>query len=112
VILAPAVATPLGLMLHELSTNAAKHGALGNSGGSARLNWETRDLEGGARVLRLVWSESGGPPVTAPKKAGAGFQLIDHGIADLKITREFKPEGLVCILTAPLVAAPAISKRI
>ena len=42
-----------------------------------------------------------------------GLGLITEPLlADLKITREFRPEGLVCTLTAPLVAAPAISKRI
>ena len=110
VILAPALATPLGLVLHELCTNAAKYGALRSAKGSVRLNWETRDLEGDVRVLRLVWSERGGPRVTPPKTLGTGFQLIDHGIADVKVTRDFKPEGLVCTLTVPLILPPATTE--
>jgi len=104
------VVTPLGLVLHELCTNAVKYGALRSDKGSVRLTWETRDLEGDVRVLRLVWSERGGPRVTPPKTLGAGFQLIDHAIADVNVTRDFKPEGLVCTLTVPLILPPATTE--
>ncbi len=104
VILQPGIATPLGLMLHELATNAAKYGALSLPGGQVRLNWETRDLEGGVRVLELTWTERGGPPVKQPKSLGASL-LMDHAIADARVTRDFKPEGLVCAVSVPLSAA-------
>ena len=64
------------------------------AGGSVRLNWETRDLQGGVRVLRLTWIEQGAPPITKPQRLGTGSQLIDHSIADMEVVREFKSEGL------------------
>ena len=105
VILPPAIATPLGLVLHELATNAAKHGALKGPAGHIKLSWETRDLEGGMRVLLLNWAESGGPEVKQPSKSGAGSELIVHGLADAEVTREFRPEGLVCSIKVPLMTA-------
>src|SRR5204862_4661633 len=65
---------PLGLALHELATNASKYGALSVPGGSVALLWTVGEGEG--RLLRMVWRERGGPPVTAPTRAGMGTQLL------------------------------------
>jgi two-component system CheB/CheR fusion protein len=105
VILPPTIATPLGLVLHELATNAAKHGALKNPTGTVGVGWQTRDLNDNVRILELTWTERGGPPVKEPHKLGSGYVLIENGIAGAKVTRDFKPGGLVCSLSIPLMLA-------
>jgi PAS domain S-box-containing protein len=70
--LAPAAVQALSMTLHELATNAAKHGALSVPDGRLRLSWEI--AEG---LLRMRWSEEGGPPIAAPpKRQGFGSSLI------------------------------------
>ncbi|MCA1440452.1 PAS domain-containing protein [Ensifer sp. IC4062] len=65
----------LSLILHELATNAIKHGALSVPEGQIRLRWELE--EASPRHLRLIWQESGGPPVVPPVSPGFGTQLIE-----------------------------------
>jgi len=69
--LKPAAAQSLGLVVHELATNAAKYGALSRPGGRVELNWRQD-----AGRLRIDWRESGGPPVTPPSSSGFGSALI------------------------------------
>ena len=65
---------PLALVLHELTTNAAKHGALSATGGRLDVRWSV-DRNG---TLQLVWEESGGPPLAAPPDhRGFGLKLIE-----------------------------------
>jgi two-component sensor histidine kinase len=86
----------LALVLHELATNAVKHGALSAPGGRVRVGWEVEET-GGVRRLRLRWEERGGPPVGPPAARGFGTTLVGHvaarelgGPAELT----FAPEGL------------------
>ncbi len=65
----------LGLALHELGTNAIKHGALSHPDGEVRISWSVRDAEGGRRV-ELCWIERGGPPVRPPERQGFGTRLL------------------------------------
>ncbi len=69
--LKPAAAQSLGLVIHELATNAAKYGALSLPGGQIEVHWR----QDGGR-LSIDWSESGGPPVTPPTSSGFGSALI------------------------------------
>ncbi len=97
--LPPRVALALGMVLHELCTNAAKHGALSVIEGRVALTWEVGASENGAHRLHLVWRESGGPPVTPPMRRGFGSRLIERGLAaelggHARI--DFPPEGVVC----------------
>ncbi|ODT79272.1 MAG: hypothetical protein ABS76_20650 [Pelagibacterium sp. SCN 64-44] len=62
----------LALVLHELATNAAKHGALSVPGGHLAVNWS----EDAADNLVIEWTESGGPPVAAPPRRGFGTRLL------------------------------------
>jgi two-component system CheB/CheR fusion protein len=98
------LATPFGLVLHELATNAAKHGALSSPGGGVSLRWSmaTRNK---TPTLTVVWSESGGPPVQPPKKSGFGGVLIENGLPQAVVRREFRPEGLVCTMEIPVPEA-------
>ncbi len=66
----------MALVLHELSTNAAKYGALSAAGGRLEIGWDLSDV--GACTLR--WSENGGPPVRPPSRRGFGSILIDRSI--------------------------------
>jgi two-component system CheB/CheR fusion protein len=65
IVLPADLATPFGLVLHELATNAVKHGSLSRNGGSANLGWMLRDGQS-PPVLTMVWREAGGLPVVAP----------------------------------------------
>jgi two-component system, chemotaxis family, CheB/CheR fusion protein len=100
-LLPAAVATPFSLLLHELATNAAKYGALNTPSGRVNLVWQTVDREAGL-VLEVVWSEEGGPPVTRPQTAGFGSYLIEYGLGDACVHRDFRPEGFVCKIELPL----------
>ncbi|MCW2314505.1 two-component system CheB/CheR fusion protein [Rhodoblastus acidophilus] len=105
VILSPALATPLGLAIHELGTNAAKHGALSAPEGRVLLSWRASDLSDGLRMLELTWKEQGGPPVREPSRRGSGLRLIERSISEARVEMEFRPEGLVCCIVAPLSEA-------
>src|SRR5262249_53844388 len=67
----------LGLVLHELATNARKHGALSVATGRLAVKWEVR-TNGDGKQLRLEWKESGGPSVAAPRRRGFGSTLIER----------------------------------
>lgn len=71
--LQPQARQPLALVLHELGTNALKHGALSQPGGRVDLRWT---IEQQGAVAQLLWTESGGPPVVAPSRKGMGSSLL------------------------------------
>jgi two-component system CheB/CheR fusion protein len=99
------LATPFGLILHELATNAAKHGSLSRPDGSVHLSW-TLGSRNGEPALTLVWREKGGsPPAKRPAAPGFGSSLIDRAIPNATINQEFSPDGLICTIEAPLKEA-------
>jgi len=103
---------PLCLILHELATNAVKHGALSVPAGRVRVGWRNDQDEeparGGGRRLRLRWEEQGGPeirPSAAVGYQGFGTRLVAfaaahelHGRAELT----FAPEGLQAEIAFPI----------
>jgi len=94
----------LALALHELSTNAAKYGALSSPGGTVEIGWSVV-AGGGEPVVRLVWRESGGPAVAPPRREGFGTRLIGRALAETvggTAVLEYPPGGLVCRIEAPL----------
>lgn len=98
--LEPKTAVALALAMHELATNAVKYGALSSTIGRVDIDWTTK---GG--LLRLVWRETGGPPVVAPERKGFGARLLEQGLAaELagRVSLDFRPEGLVCEIEALL----------
>ena len=102
--LPPKTAIALALAFHELATNAAKYGALSTPGGRVQLSWSVTGPDG-SRRLSLQWRESGGPPVQPPKRRGFGTRLIERGLGSElqgKVTLEYRPEGLVCAVEAPV----------
>ncbi len=105
----PKQALSLALALHELCTNAVKHGALSNGDGAVEIKW--RVDEPPASRLRLEWKERGGPPVAAPPSRGFGLTMIDRALAhdiegEVKMT--FAREGVTCIIEAPLAAQSSV----
>jgi PAS domain S-box-containing protein len=98
--------SPLAMALHELATNAAKYGALRAPIGRVDIAWTVEEgADGSGPRLSLLWTESGGPRVAAPVKAGFGTQLIRGGIAyELRgnVVLEFPPEGARCRIELPL----------
>lgn len=68
-------AITLGLVLHELATNASKYGALSVPSGRLAVRWTVAEAPGG-RAVDLRWTESGGPPVTPPSRRGFGSRLL------------------------------------
>ena len=108
VLLRPAAAQNVGIALHELSTNAAKYGALSNADGRVTIAWA---LGGEATpTLTLVWRETGGPPVVAPTRKGFGTVVMDR-IAGCALGGRsgigFEPGGVVWTLAVPASAAVA-----
>ena len=101
--LPPKTAVSIALALHELCTNAVKYGALSNATGRVGVRWSIENSE--LKRLHMSWVESGGPPVVKPSARGFGSRLIERGLAaELGgvVTMDFRPEGLVCTIDAPL----------
>ena len=97
--LSPHIAQGLALALHELATNAAKHGALSSMAGKVRLTWELRP-----DLLVLRWIETGGPRIAPPVARSFGLKVIRASIEkqlDGKATFEWDPLGMQCTLSIP-----------
>ncbi|MDJ0388022.1 HWE histidine kinase domain-containing protein [Roseomonas sp. E05] len=95
-IVAPHAVQPLALLLHELATNAAHHGALSDEQGQVRLSW-VRQQES----LLLCWREQGGPPTRQPARQGFGLKVVENtarrqlgGTVELR----WEADGLDCRL--------------
>jgi len=94
--------------VHELTTNAAKYGALSVPSGSVEVQWRPVRAENGGPCLQIEWIEQGGPNVVEPEQHGFGTKLIEGSIAsDLagKTQLVFQPQGLRCEITIPMKAA-------
>ena len=71
------LAVPIGMAIHELTTNAVKHGALAVFGGSVAITW-TLSIEAEGRRLRVDWIEQDGPAVEQPTRQGFGSRLLQR----------------------------------
>lgn len=97
-------ALQLTLIVHELATNAMRHGALSTSEGRIQISWHAASTE--ANRVSLTWRETGGPSVSAPKARGFGMTLIERssGLPNLKARLDFEPSGIVAHIDAELHA--------
>jgi two-component system, chemotaxis family, CheB/CheR fusion protein len=105
VLLSADLATPFGLVLHELASNAAKYGALSQRAGKVEVSW-TITARSSPHHLRLIWRETGGPRVQEPTGRGLGSNLIEGAIPGASVRREFGRDGLVCTIEVPLPEGP------
>jgi len=102
VMLKPQAALFITLALHELSTNAAKYGALSVPGGRVAVSW----IITGDRPprLELDWQEEGGPKIGGLGRQGFGTELIERGIR-FELQGEARLEtvngGLHCSIVIP-----------
>ena len=98
----PKGALSLSLVLHELATNAVKYGSLSNETGRVSLSWILQG-EGNNAMFRMVWVESGGPPVETPTGKGFGSKLIRMGLIGTGgVEARYEPSGFQVEMTARL----------
>jgi hypothetical protein len=104
IVLTSAQTQAVAMVIHELVTNAAKHGALSSPDGSVSVSWHRSGFDAAA-MLRITWRELGGPPIEAPVKCGYGSSLIRDliphelgGTVDLA----FASGGACCAIEIPL----------
>lgn len=84
------------LAVHELCTNALKHGALSVPEGHVDVTWA---IESDCNHLRVRWEEKDGPAASPPPKVGFGMRLIEHAVAGQigsPVKLRFEPSGVVC----------------
>jgi PAS domain S-box-containing protein len=104
ILLGPKTASTLGMVLHELATNAVKHGALSNEDGRIGIGWKVETVSAGER-MRLRWQETGGPRVTLPDRNGFGRRLIERDLAQElngDVSLAYEPAGVICEIVMPL----------
>jgi two-component system CheB/CheR fusion protein len=111
--LPPRVALVLGIAVHELATNAVRHGALSVPSGEVSVSWH---IETGAASTSLVleWHESGGPVVAPPSRRGFGLSLLERSVSlelggTAKVT--FGPDGLQARFSIPLGPGSTVGGR-
>lgn len=113
VLLRPAAAQSVALVLHELVTNAAKYGALSTSSGRVEVNWSLDRASDERLVLR--WSEAGGPPATAPVRKGFGTTVIQASVERQlggQVRYDWRRDGLYCELVIPAKQLAAAGRRV
>ncbi|WP_404291053.1 sensor histidine kinase [Microvirga sp. RSM25] len=99
------LAVPVGMALHELTTNAICHGALSVPDGHVEVRWSVDEVEG-VRKLHLEWRERGGPPVGEPQHQGFGTTLLQRVLpmqCKAEVEVQYDPEGLRFRMQAPLI---------
>lgn len=102
ILVTPKAALSLAMALHELATNAVKHGALSNGDGRVTLRW--RQVEGTPPLLEICWEERDGPAVALPPGRGFGRFLLERGLAhDLEgaVDLNFDERGVHCRIRVP-----------
>jgi PAS domain S-box-containing protein len=99
--LTAAAAQGIGMALHELATNAGKHGSLSTGGGHVLVSWY---VSGTPAIFEMTWTETGGPVVATPTRRGFGQKVIGpmveaaiNGTAVL----DYAAGGVSWTLTAP-----------
>jgi two-component sensor histidine kinase len=95
-------AIALALVVHELTTNAVKHGALGKPEGSVAVRWSVGD-----GALRLDWAEAGGGPAAPPQRRGFGSRLLGlvvEGELGGRLETRYLDTGFAASISIPVAA--------
>jgi PAS domain S-box-containing protein len=106
----PRVAQTFALVVHELATNATKHGALSVPGGQVAIDWSIEGAGPEAR-FKFQWQELDGPAVAPPTRQGFGHMLLEKAVAqdfDAHPKIRFAREGLIYEIDAPLSVLAAV----
>ncbi|RYG03044.1 MAG: sensor histidine kinase, partial [Caulobacteraceae bacterium] len=90
----------IGLIVHELATNATKYGALSRAEGRVEISWSTE-----GDILDIAWREHGGPPVSEPRRKGFGSRLISSSASES--TFRYPATGFEADIRIRLFSAPA-----
>jgi two-component sensor histidine kinase len=107
--LLPKATLALGIVFHELATNAVKYGAFSNDIGTILITWHSETRPDGERLI-LGWRERDGPVVVAPARKGFGSQVIERGLAhelEGEVRLDYLPQGVTCTIDIPLPRRPA-----
>ncbi|WP_042935968.1 sensor histidine kinase [Bradyrhizobium lupini] len=102
--LSPEAAQNFGLVVHELTTNSIKYGALSAPSGKITVRWKSVEKDG-RQMLHLVWTETGGPPAQEPSRKGFGTTVIKRhaeGAFGGNVTTEYRESGFEWALEAPM----------
>lgn len=87
------------MTVHELATNALKHGALSREGGTICVDWETR-----ADGVRIRWRERNGPPARPPRRKSLGLVIMESGIEKQlggTLRMDWSEAGVTCDIVLP-----------
>ncbi|NEU10676.1 PAS domain-containing protein [Methylobacterium sp. BTF04] len=98
------IAVPIGMAIHELTTNAAKYGALSTPEGRVAITWSL-EPGGPAGTLRFAWVESRGPVVHPPTRQGFGSRLLQRVLTAqvrAEVAMTYAPDGFRLTMLAPL----------
>lgn len=99
------LAVPLGMTIHELTTNAYRHGALSAPDGRVTVRWTIRPAKE-RRILTCSWLESGGPPVLPPARHGFGSMILTRVLTQqigAKVDANYSPAGFELRAEIPLL---------
>ncbi len=98
-VLPPRLAQTIAMVLHELTTNAVKYGALSIPAGRLRVEWSREQAD-----VVIRWSETDGPPVKRPQRQGFGTRVIKQAVQDLKgrLRFDWNPDGIACEIVVPV----------
>jgi len=99
-LLLPDAVSVLAMVVHELTTNSIKHGALSAAGGKITISIQTTEEHG----LHLAWRERGGPPVTPPERVGFGTTIVQQSVPHElggRTEMRFPPEGVEIDIAVP-----------
>ena len=96
----PLSAQSFAMIVHELCTNAVKHGALSSKSGEVSVGWAVDN----GQELMFEWEERGGPQTLEPSHQNTGSRVIDAAVRQLggRLFRDWRPEGLRCTLLCSL----------
>lgn len=89
IVLDSKTAQSFSLVLHELATNASKHGALSVPSGHVFAHWKMNET---GPLLNFTWQEKGGPPIIPPRRRGFGTSLLKSALGPSNL--QYLPEGL------------------
>ena len=105
IILEAAPAQTISMVLHELTTNAVKYGALSTHGGRISVRWHRVMIGNADARLCIEWQESGGPAVQAPDRSGYGLEVIRDLLPyelDSKVDIAFASAEVRCCIDIPV----------